>query len=110
MKDRQFVLKRTVKKGRDWVKVAYKSFEDDKRFPLCKGCIRSVTDSTTWMFTRTEGGFKIDLQAFLDPRGSLNPMIVNFIQSTWPKKSITRLVRVSKERKGVIDAEWKGWA
>ncbi|GMH65892.1 hypothetical protein TrST_g7990 [Triparma strigata] len=117
VKDREFLLSRKVKKTKkNEVKVQYKSVED-KKHPVCKGCIRSVTDDTTWVFTNLRGGdgssvgTRIDLQAYLDPKGSLSPMLVNLIQKGWPKKSINSLVKLAEKRKSKtkIGKEWTGW-
>ncbi|GMH46959.1 hypothetical protein TL16_g04253 [Triparma laevis f. inornata] len=117
VKDREFLLQRKVKKTKKReIKVTYKSINMKKQ-QVCKGCIRSITDDTTWVFTNLKDlngisiGTKIDLQASLNPGGSLSPMLVNLIQKGWPKKSIGSLVKLAEKRKMVtkIGREWDGW-
>lgn len=109
--DREFLLKRAVKKskGRRLVTVRYTSFEDEERFPVAPGAVRSWSDETVWRFTKVdERRTKIDVLARLDPRGSLSPLLVNFIQRTWPKTSISRLAKLAKKR-NKDSGEFKDW-
>ena len=101
VKDREFLLRRKIKrnKRKGTITVSYESYEDDKRFPVCDGCVRSWSDLTQWVFTKMEGGrTKVDLQAVLDPKGSLSPILVNLHQKSWPKTSIMALKNVATKR------------
>jgi len=96
--DREFLVKRKVKKNNflKTVIITYESFEDKKRFPVCKGCVRANSKKTVWSFrSLPNGGTAIDLQAFVEPNGSLPPLLVNFIQKTWPSVTLSKLVSVS---------------
>jgi len=79
--DRELLIRRKVKKNNfaKKLEMRYESVEDDVRWPVCKGCVRSWTEGTVWRFRSLENGHTaIDLVAFVNPNGHLPSKVRSF--------------------------------
>ena len=98
VRDREFVLERTVKvdkRGRA-VTVEYRSKGGREDKDLCTGCVRAKTGLTRWVFkSLKDGRTGVDLEAEVDPGGNLGRVMVDLIQRKWPRNSILGLGKAS---------------
>ena len=114
VKDREFVIDRTVKisKRTRNVLVDYKSVPlgTSEDLKICKNCVRARTPGTKWSFRRVESGTtEVEVEAVVDPGGGLPKVLVDLIQRKWPRNSIVRLAKEAKSKKIKGGGRWEDW-
>ncbi len=100
--DRDLVLRRTVhvdpRTHRTTIALQSVRHPDAPEVP---GVVRARVDHTWIAFRSLPGGrTEVEVEAFTDPRGAVPAWLVNLVQKTWARNSITALVGLAR-RDGV---------
>ena len=72
---------------------------EDPDVPVYDDYIRAEAITTYWRLSQIPARdlVRVEVEVFTDPRGTLPPWLVNFIQRTWPRDTIAGLYRRSMQ-------------
>ena len=72
-------------------------------------CVRAHAFGTFYRFEARGSKTFIEVEVQTDPKGWIPKWLVNFIQKSWPKKTLTRLIELAKKSTSDMDPRFVGW-